>query len=287
MKVEALFDKDTSTFTYIVYQQEGGDALVIDPVLNYDSGPSTCRLDSINSVGQFLKDKKLVLCAILETHAHADHITGAAQLKRRYPDALVGIGEGICKVQKTFKNVFNLSEMRTDGAQFDRLLKDGETWEIGQFSVKVFSTPGHTPACSSYLIEDCLFTGDAIFIPDFGTGRCDFPDGSASDLYDSISEKLYKLPDETKVYVGHDYRPGGRELRWESSIGEEKAHNIHLNAETTREEFISFRTKRDAELSAPRLLLPSIQINIDGGHFPTSESNGQSYIKIPVSLQES
>ena len=280
--LETFFDKDTFTLTYVVYDENSKDSVIIDPVLDYDPAASKISDHSIKKVQDFISQKNLNVHYILETHAHADHLTGAAELRKRIPNAKVGIGKNITKVQDLFSGVFNLKDFNTNGVQFDVLLNEDEPLKAGTIEVKTIFTPGHTPACSSYLIDDMLFTGDALFMPDFGTGRCDFPAGSAKDLYHSIHEKLYKLPDETRVLTGHDYQPNGRELKYESTIGENKHSNIQLKQDTTEAEFIEFRTKRDATLAAPRLLLPSIQVNIDAGHLPQEEENGTSYLKIPV-----
>jgi len=280
--LETFFDKDTYTLTYVVYDENSKDAIIIDPVLDYDPAASKISDESIRKVQDFVNSKSLNVHYILETHAHADHLTGAAELKKRIPSTKIGIGKNITKVQDLFSGVFNLKEFNTNGIQFDVLLNEDETLNAGTIEVKTIFTPGHTPACSSYLIDDMVFTGDALFMPDYGTGRCDFPAGSARDLYHSVHEKLYKLPDTTRVLTGHDYQPNGRELRYESTIGESKESNIQLKETTTEAEFIEFRTKRDATLSAPRLLLPSIQVNIDAGHLPHEEDNGSRYLKIPV-----
>ncbi|MAZ49485.1 MAG: MBL fold metallo-hydrolase [Halobacteriovoraceae bacterium] len=282
LELKHFFDQDTYTLTYVVYDKSTKDAVVIDPVLNYDQAASKTSMESIDEVTNFVQGNELNLHLILETHAHADHLTGAVELKSRFPQAKVAIGKHITKVQSTFKEVFNLKDFNTNGVQFDLLLDESDDIQVGSIKLKTIFTPGHTPACSSYLLEDMLFTGDALFMPDFGTGRCDFPMGSAKDLYHSIHEKLYKLPDDTKVLTGHDYQPGGRDLKFESTIGESKKSNIQLREETTEEQFIRFREERDAKLSAPQLLLPSIQINIDGGKMPKAEDNGTSYIKLPI-----
>lgn len=282
MKIEVFYDKTTFTLTYLIFDEATKDAIVIDPVLDYDQYAGKLSHTSFEKVHQFIQEKKLNLQYVLETHAHADHLSSSQIFKDHYPNVKIGIGEHIKVVQETFKGVFNLVELNISGEQFDHLFKDGEVLKIGPFEIKVINTPGHTPACVSYLIEDHLFTGDALFMPDFGTGRCDFPKGCAEDLYHSIHEKLYELPDETKVYVGHDYQPGGRELMYQTTIGESKKSNIQLKAETSREDFVSFRKARDATLSAPKLLLPSIQVNIDAGKLPKAEKNGVSYIKLPL-----
>ena len=284
MDVKTWFDKDTSTLTYCVYDKVTKDAAIIDPVWDYDQASGKLKTTSVDTVAEFIRGEGLKLGLILETHAHADHITGAQPLKKLFPAAKVGIGERIVEVQKVFKSVFNFgSEFKVDGSQFDLLLADDCVTNSGSISVKTIFTPGHTPACASYLIGDLLFVGDAMFMPDSGTGRCDFPDGTAEGLYSSI-QKLYKLPDTTRVFTGHDYQPGGRPVQWESTIGEQKRANSHIKAETTTADYVGMRTTRDKTLSAPRLLLPSIQVNADGGRLPRAENNGQSYLKMPITV---
>jgi len=281
MQVKYFFDGATFTYTYIVFDKETKDAILIDPVLDYD--PASGKLDNRNAleVITYIKEQGLKLHASLETHAHADHLSGSQLIKKAFPAAKIAIGKNIKVVQETFKEFFNLDDVVTDGSQFDLLLDEGEM-SFGSITVQTIFTPGHTPACASYLIEDNLFTGDALFMPDMGTGRCDFPKGSATDLYHSIHEKLYALPDATKVYVGHDYAPGGREYKCQSTIGEEKEKNIQLPVSKTAEEYISAREGRDAQLAAPKLLLPSIQVNIRAGHLPPAENNGTQYLKLPL-----
>lgn len=281
--VKEFFDKNTWTLTYVVFDEKTNDAIVIDPVWDYDPAASKLSAESADLVYDFILEKKLNVHYILETHAHADHVSGAQVLKQRIPGAKVGIGAKITDVQKVFKEIFNLNpNFATDGSQFDLLLNEGTLLSAGSLEIKTIFTPGHTPACGSYLIGDALFTGDALFMPDYGTGRCDFPAGSAHDLYTSVHEKLYKLPDETRVFVGHDYLPNGRAMAFETTIGEEKRNNIQLKAETSREDFVHFRITRDKTLAAPRLLLPSVQVNIDAGALPAPENNGARYLKIPV-----
>ncbi|MCO4793227.1 MAG: MBL fold metallo-hydrolase [Bacteriovoracaceae bacterium] len=282
MQIKTLFHKDTFTLTYIIHDEQTGDAIAIDPVLDYDPNGSVYSTEAIDEIESYINSNKLKLQLIMDTHAHADHISGADELKKRFKGSQFAIGESITRVQATFKELYNFQDLAIDGTQFDKLLSDGEEFSAGSLNIKAIHTPGHTPACYCFLIEDCLFTGDALFMPDFGTGRCDFPDGSATDLFNSIHDKLYQLPDETRVFVGHDYQPGGRELAYETSIGESKKLNKQLKEETTREDFVKFRTERDAVLKAPRLLLPSLQINIDGAKLPKSEDNGQMYLKIPI-----
>jgi glyoxylase-like metal-dependent hydrolase (beta-lactamase superfamily II) len=280
--VKEFFDKATWTLTYVVFDSETRDAVVLDPVWDYDPASSRMSTSSAEAVLDFIKKQDLKVHLILDTHAHADHVSGSQVLKQHFPQAKVGIGANITKVQEVFKGVFNLHpDFKVDGSQFDLLLQEGKTYQAGSIKFEVLFTPGHTPACSSFLFGDAVFTGDALFMPDYGTGRCDFPAGSAADLYDSV-QKLYKLPDSTKVYTGHDYQPGGRPLKFLSTIGEEKAANIQLKANTSKEDFVSFRNGRDKTLAAPRLLLPSVQVNVDAGHLPQPENNGSRYLKIPV-----
>lgn len=283
LRVKEFFDKATWTLTYVAFDEASKDAIVVDPVWDYDPGSSKLSTESADSVLAFVKENNLKVHYILETHAHADHISGSQVLKQKLPGSKIGIGARITDVQKVFKEVFNLNpNFPIDGSQFDLLLNETESLTAGTLVIKTIFTPGHTPACSSYLIEDVLFTGDSLFMPDYGTGRCDFPAGSADDLYTSVHEKLYKLPDSTKVFVGHDYMPNGRGVEFESTIGESKMKNIQLKIETPREEFVNFRKNRDKTLAAPRLLLPSVQINIDAGSLPVPDDNGTRYLKIPV-----
>jgi glyoxylase-like metal-dependent hydrolase (beta-lactamase superfamily II) len=292
--VKEFFDKNTWTLTYIIYDESSKDAVVIDPVWDYDPAASKLSAESVEKLVDFIQDHQLKVHYILETHAHADHISGAQLLKQKISGAdvgiskgiteiQVGIGKGITEVQKVFKRIFNLDpNFKIDGSQFDLMTDESKPLQAGTLKVETIFTPGHTPACASYVIGDAVFTGDAIFMTDSGTGRCDFPAGSAADLYHSIHEKLFKLPDHFRVFVGHDYQPNGRPLAFESCIGEQKQKNIHLNIETTQEQFVEFRNSRDKSLSAPRLLLPSVQVNINAGNLPQPENNGSRYLKIPV-----
>lgn len=282
-QIKAFYDPRTYTLTYVVWDPGTKDAVVIDPVLDYDPGASKTWTESVDAVSAFLKDEGLQLRYVLETHAHADHLSASQLLRKRF-DAKVAIGEPIKVVQKTFKPIFDLgADFATDGSQFDLLLKDGQTLTAGALRIETIATPGHTPACLSFKVDDAVFTGDALFTEDYGTGRCDFPAGSASDLYDSV-QKLYALPDETRVFVGHDYQPGGREVRWETTIGKSKAQNPQLRASTSKEEFVKMREARDATLAAPRLLLQSVQVNINAGRLPKPRANGMRYLNIPINL---
>lgn len=285
MKIKSFYDRRTHTLTYVVYDPSSLDAIVIDPVLDYEPAASKTWTESVDEVLAFLKSEGLNLRYILETHAHADHLSGSQILKEHYRGATLAIAETITLVQETFKTIFDLPpDFPTDGRQFDRLLKDGETVQAGSLSFKIIFTPGHTPACASYLFEDAVFTGDALFMPDSGTGRCDFPAGSADDLYTSISKRLYALPDDTRVFVGHDYQAGGRDLAYETTIGESKAKNIQLQGDTSRDTFVAFRTARDVTLSAPKLLFQSVQVNVDGGRLPNPSDNEIRYLRIPINV---
>lgn len=281
--IKEFFDQATWTLTYIVYDKETKDTVIIDPVWDYDPAASKMSSQSAEQVLTFVKENNLNVHYILETHAHADHVSGSQILKEKLPGTKVGIGAKITEVQKVFKDVFNLDpNFKTDGSQFDFLLDEGQILKAGTLNIETIQTPGHTPACSSYVIGNSVFTGDALFMPDYGTGRCDFPAGSADALYTSVHEKLYKLPDNYRVFVGHDYMPNGRPLAFETTIAEEKSKNIQLKAETTRNQFIDFRNNRDKTLAAPKLLLPSVQVNIDAGKLPKPDDNGVSYLRIPV-----
>jgi glyoxylase-like metal-dependent hydrolase (beta-lactamase superfamily II) len=284
--IEPFFDAATFTLTYVVHDPSSKDAVVIDPVLDYDPLSSQTRTASVEKVEAYLREHGLHLHYVLETHAHADHLSGSQYLKRRF-DAKVAIGARITEVQATFKNVFDLpASFPANGSQFDRLLADDEVVAAGSLRIEVIPTPGHTPACVSFRVEDAVFTGDALFIEDYGTGRCDFPRGSAHDLYASVHDRLYRLPDETRVFVGHDYQPNGRALRYETTIGASKAKNVQLAASTTQDEFVAMRTGRDAKLAAPRLLFPSVQVNIDAGHLPAPHENGLRYLRVPLNTKQ-
>jgi glyoxylase-like metal-dependent hydrolase (beta-lactamase superfamily II) len=285
MQIKPFYDVRTFTVSYVVYDEASKDAVIIDPVLDYDPASSKVWAESVEQIIDFVRSQNLGVHYILETHAHADHLSGSQLLKRAFPDARIAIGERITVVQQTFKTVFDLTEdFPTDGSQFDQLFKEGEVAEAGSLRIEVIFTPGHTPACATYKIGDAIFTGDTIFMPDGGTGRCDFPAGSAKDLYRSITEKLYTLPDSTRVFVGHDYQPGGREVAWETSIGEQKRNNIQLKAGTSEEEFIQFRAARDKTLAAPKLLFQSVQVNIDAGKMPKPTEEKKRYLKIPINV---
>lgn len=283
--IETFFDKDTNTLSYLVFDRETRDAVIIDPVLDYDPASSRIMSQSLERLSAAVHRERLHVHLVLETHAHADHLSGSQFLKIRFGSKLV-IGARIVEVQQAFQNVFDMpATFAVDGSQFDRLVHDGDELEAGVLRIGVIATPGHTPACVSYHIADAVFTGDALFMEDYGTGRCDFPRASAEELYASVHDKLYALPDETRVFVGHDYQPGGRELRYQTTIGISKKHNIQLGQETTRDAFLQMRHARDLTLAAPRLLYPSVQVNIDAGRLPAPHANGKQYLTIPLQTE--
>lgn len=283
MKIQHFFDQDTFTLTYVVFDEKTKDALVIDPVLDIETASGKLTETSTQKVLKFLKDENLKPHFVLETHAHADHLSSSQLFKKHYPDIKVGVSERIKAVQEVFKGVFNLTDFSADGSDFDYLIQDNEVFSAGSIKILALPTPGHTPACTSFVIENNVFTGDALFMPDYGTGRCDFPMGSAAHLYDSV-QLLYAMPEDTTVYVGHDYQPNGRELRFQTTIGDSKASNIQLKASTSKSDYVSFREARDKTLKAPRLLLPSLQVNIAAGKLPQPEKNGISYLKLPLKV---
>lgn len=282
MNIHTLFDPDTFTLTYVVFDEKTRDAVIIDPVLDYDPVGALTSIASAETLKSFVREHALSVHYVLETHAHADHLSSSQFLKREL-GAKVAIGRRITEIQETFKAVFDLPrDFPIDGSQFDRLLDDGEVLRAGSLSVEVIATPGHTPACVSFKIGDAVFTGDALFIEDYGTGRCDFPRGSAEDLYRSVHDKLYALPDETRALVGHDYQPGGRPLRYETTIGKSKRENVQLRMDTSKEQFVSFRRQRDATLRPPRLLFPSVQVNVAAGQLPPAHADGKRYLVTPL-----
>lgn len=282
MKIKHFFDPDTNTLTYVVTDGISRDSVIIDPVLDFDPASGKIEDRSLQKVIEYIDAESLHVKGILETHAHADHLSSSQLLKQIFPEAKIAISERIREVQEVFKDYFNLDNLLTNGSQFDYLIKPHEKVKFGSLEMKAIPTPGHTPACMSFMFGDALFTGDALFMPDYGTGRCDFPKGSAKDLYHSIKDNLYNLPDSTRVFVGHDYSPNGREMKFETTIGESKKNNIQLKLETTEKDYVEFRESRDKTLKAPRLLFPSIQVNINAGHLPPRENNERNYFKMPV-----
>jgi glyoxylase-like metal-dependent hydrolase (beta-lactamase superfamily II) len=280
---KAFFDPGTFTYTYVVYDREGGTAAVIDPVLNYDHKSGRTSEVSNEAVKAFVEEMKLKVEWILETHAHADHLSGAVGLKKALGGKF-GIGSHITTVQATFKGLFNLEPgLAVDGSQFDHLFADGETFSIGGLKARALFVPGHTPACMAYQVEEIVFVGDTLFMPDVGTARCDFPGGDARTLYRSI-RRILEMPADTRIMVCHDYPPGGREVRYETSVAEQRAANIHVHDGISEEAFAGMRTARDKTLDMPLLIIPSIQVNIRAGHLPPAEDNGRVYLKIPLNL---
>ena len=280
--VYAFFDDATNTVSYIVREPEGRSCAIIDSVLDYDQATGRTDTSSADAIIAFVKANDLKVAWILESHVHADHLSAAPYLQDQL-GGKVGIGTQITVVQDTFGKVFNEgTAFQRDGSQFDALFEDGDSLNIGQMRVDVMHTPGHTPACLTYVIGDTAFVGDTLFMPDFGTARCDFPGGSAFDLYQSI-QRILSLPDDTRVFVGHDYKaPGRDEFAWETTIGEQKALNIHIGEGRLMEEFVTMRTARDGKLGMPRLILPSIQTNMRAGQMPEPEDDGKSYFKVPI-----
>ncbi len=281
-QIQAFFDPDTNTVSYIVVDPASRHCAIIDPVLDYAPESGQTRHCSAQRIVDAVRDQQLTVDWLLETHVHADHLSAAPWLQQQVGGKLA-IGEHIRTVQDTFGTVFNAgSDFARDGSQFDHLFRDGETYRIGQLDARAIHTPGHTPACMSHLIGDALFVGDTLFMPDYGTARCDFPGGDARTLYRSI-QTLMALPDETRVFLCHDYLPEGRQdFQWETTIGAQRQHNIHVHAGISETAFVTLREQRDATLSLPRLILPSVQVNMRAGHLPAAEDNGVQYLKIPL-----
>jgi len=282
-EVTAFLDEVTNTLTYVVTDPETGQCAVIDPVLDYDLTAGRTSTASVDAVIEFIKANKLSLDLVLETHVHADHLSAAPVLKQRL-QARTAIGDHITAIQEVFTGIFNLDDVATDGSQFDLLLADGDEFPVGNIQGKVMHTPGHTPACVTFVIGDAVFVGDTLFMPDFGTARCDFPGGDAEALYDSI-QMIFELPDETRLFMCHDYKaPGRDEYAWETSVAEQRKDNIHIHDGISKQEFVDFRTGRDSQLGMPKLIIPSIQVNIRAGDMPDPDGNGVSYLKVPVDV---
>lgn len=281
--IDAFFDEATYTVTYLVTDPRTRHAAIVDPVLDYDHKSGRATTKSAERVLARAAERQASVDWILETHAHADHLTAAPLLRAR-TGARVAIGEHISDVQKIFRGVFNATDVSEDGREFDRLVADGDTLELGDLRIEVMHLPGHTPADVAYRIGDAVFVGDTIFMPDYGTARADFPGGDAATLYRSI-RRLLSLPPETRLFMCHDYKAPGRDrYAWETTVAEERAHNVHVHDGVDEAGFVAMRRKRDATLAAPVLLLPSVQVNIRAGHLPPPDDNGQSYLKIPVKL---
>jgi glyoxylase-like metal-dependent hydrolase (beta-lactamase superfamily II) len=282
-QVHGIFDPATWTVTYVVYEKVGSACAIIDSVLDYDPKSGRTHTASADKVIAFVKEKNLKVEWILETHAHADHVTAAPYLKEKL-GGVTAIGDHIQQVQKVFQGVFNLeSSFKTDGSQFGHLLKEDEEFTIGGLTGKTLFVPGHTPACVAYQIGDAVFVGDTMFMPDVGTARCDFPGGDAKVLYKSV-RKLLSLPNETRLFMCHDYPPNDRAINFETTVAEQRAKNIHVHDGVSEAEFVAMRTKRDATLEMPVLILPAVQVNIRAGDMPPAEANGVAYLKIPMNL---
>ncbi|MFC3179859.1 MBL fold metallo-hydrolase [Cypionkella sinensis] len=280
--VHAFFDEATNTITYLLREPNGRACAVIDSVLDFDYASGRTDTRSGDAVISYIRAEGLDLQWILETHVHADHLSAAPYIQEAL-GGQIGIGDQIKVVQETFGKVFNEgTRFARDGSQFDRLFREGDSLMVGQLRVDVMHTPGHTPACLSYVAGDAAFVGDTLFMPDFGTARCDFPGGSASVMFDSV-QRILALPDATRIFVGHDYKAPGRDsYAWESTVGAQKALNVHIGAGRSREDFVALREKRDATLAMPRLIIPSLQINMRAGQMPEPEDNGLSYLKVPL-----
>lgn len=280
-QVKAFFDPATWTVSYVVFDAPGGHCALVDSVLDYDPKSGRTRTDSADQLIAFVREQNLMVDWILETHAHADHLSAAPYL-RNHLGGKIAIGGKITQVQNVFKGIFHLEpEFATNGSQFDHLFEDGDTFAIGTLQAQALSVPGHTPACMAYQVGDAVFVGDTLFMPDVGTARCDFPGGNAHTLYQSV-RKLLSLPPETRLFMCHDYPPEGRAAQWECTVANQRARNIHVHDGVSEAEFVAMRTKRDAGLAMPVLILPSVQVNIRAGELPPPEANGVSYLKIPL-----
>jgi glyoxylase-like metal-dependent hydrolase (beta-lactamase superfamily II) len=277
--VTAFFDEPTNTVTYVV--SASGRAAIIDPVLDYEIASGRTSTASADAVADYIEAEGLVVDWILETHVHADHLSAAQYLKARL-GGQIGIGADVTSVQSTFREIFNIEDLAADGRQFDRLFADGDTFALGDLEGKVMHTPGHTPACVTYVLGDAAFVGDTLFMPDFGTARTDFPGGSAHTLYWSI-QRILSLPGDTRLFMCHDYKAPGRDhYAWETTVSEQREHNVHIHAGIGEDEYVQFREGRDAELGMPALIIPSLQANIRAGDLPEPEDNGVRYFKVPI-----
>ena len=282
--IKHFFDAPTFTFTYVVHDSETKLGVVIDPVLNYEPAAGKCTTESVNHLVNYVESENISIEYLLETHIHADHLSGTRALKNAI-GGKVGIGSQVVQIQETFADVFNVeSSFTADGSQFDVLFEDDESFTVGKLQFTVWHTPGHTPACVSYLVEDSIFVGDTLFMPDYGTARTDFPAGSAQNLYHSI-QRILSLPDQTRIFLCHDYGTESRpEVCEQTTVEAEKLHNIHIGHLTSEEQFVKLREARDAKLSTPALLYPSVQFNMRSANFPPAEKNGVEYFKIPLTL---
>lgn len=281
IEIQHFFDEQTWTLSYVVH--DGSTGVVIDPVRNYDPKSARTAWTSAEELAAYIDAKGLEIPYVIDTHAHADHMTGLPFFKERYGARSV-TGARMGDIQRVFRDIYNLGDdFPVDASQFDVLIDEGDVLRVGSFEVEAMHTPGHTPAHMSWKIGDAVFVGDTLFMPDHGSARCDFPGGSAAELYDSI-QRIYRMPDETRLYMCHDYMPGGRPLAFMSTVAEQKRSNVQINANTTKADYVAFRKEKDASLAAPVLILPSLQVNIRAGLLPDAESNGTHYLKIPVDV---
>ena len=279
--VQAFYEKSSGTISYVVQDPSSKNCAVIDSVLNFDFSSGRTSTESADEIIRYIEQKKLELEWIIETHVHADHLSAAPYIQEKI-GGKIGIGEKIILIQDQFGKIFNEgTRFQRDGSQFDRLFKDGDQYSIGSMNARTMHTPGHTPACMVHIIEDAAFVGDTLFMPDGGTARADFPGGDARDLYRSV-KRVLELPSETRLFICHDYGPGGRDAAWETTVGEQKEKNIHVRDGVTEDEFVEMRETRDSTLSMPKLIIPSIQVNMRAGEMPEKEDNGVNYIKIPI-----
>ena len=281
-EVLGFFDPATNTISYVATDPSTKSCALIDSVLDFDYASGSTSTASADALIEHVRKSGLTVEWILETHVHADHLSAAPYLQERL-GGKIGIGERIKVVQDTFGKVFNEgTEFQRDGSQFDCLFSDGDSFKLGEINVDVMHTPGHTPACMTYVIGDAAFVGDTMFMPDFGSARCDFPGGSAEDLYNSI-QRILSLPDQTRIFVGHDYKaPGREEFAWETTVGEQKAKNVHVGGGKAKDDFVKMRTERDAQLGMPKLIVPSLQVNMRAGNMPAPEEDGKVFLKVPV-----
>ncbi len=280
-EVEAFFDPETNTISYVVKDPNSNACAVIDSVMDIDYAAGRISYTHADAMIDYIRKNDLKLEWLIETHAHADHLSAAPYIQSKL-GGKIGIGEKITVVQEVFGKIFNEgTEWKRDGSEFDALFKDGDTYNIGTMEVTTIHTPGHTPACMTHVVGDAAFVGDTLFMPDMGSARADFPGGDAGQLYDSI-QKILALPDDTRLFMCHDYGPNGRDIKWETTVADEKKHNIHVGEGKTREDFIRFRTERDAQLAMPRLIIPSIQVNMKAGHLPEPDDSGTRMLKVPL-----
>lgn len=279
--VKGFFDPATNTISYVVKDPGSNACAIVDSVMDIDYAAGRITYDHADELIAYVREKGLKLEWLIETHVHADHLSAAPYIQRQL-GGKIGIGRNITVVQDTFGKVFNEgTEFQRDGSQFDRLFDDGDTYQVGGMTCRAMHTPGHTPACMTHVMGDAAFVGDTLFMPDGGSARADFPGGDAGQLYDSI-QKVLSLPDEMRLFMCHDYGPNGREIRWETTVGDERAHNIHVGQGRTREEFVAMRTARDKTLAMPKLIIPSLQVNMRGGDLPPPDEDGKRYLKVPI-----